>query len=238
VDTLLFKPLSEPERIATRKQINLPADGIAFLNVNRNSERKRLDLTVMAFARLLKKNPDLPLYLVFMTVLNPQAGAHYHPIQIYVNELKVLELDVIKYGQRVVCIDNAPPKILDDRMVASIYGACDYGVNTSNGEGFGLCQLEHIACGAPQVVVNSGDYRAFMTEEVAEIVEPSEYSYLPANAGIGTIAKTASAREVADAMQRILLNKNVDACVKLAESRPWSKVCDPFLELVITNSEA
>lgn len=238
VDTHIFKSLGESERIATRKQINLPADAIAFLNVNRNSERKRLDLSVMGFVRLVATRPELPLYLVFVTAVNPQNGAYYNPIQIYINELKLFNLDIVKYGQRIVCVDNSPPKILDDKTIASIYNACDYGINTSNGEGFGLCQLEHLACGAPQVVINSGDYRAFLTDDVAEIVEPSNYAYLALTAGIGSHSKSASAEEVSAAMGRILSNKNTEACVKIAESRPWSKVCDPFLELVVTSSEA
>lgn len=232
VDTSVFKRLPDAERIATRKQMNIPSDATVFLNVNRNSERKRLDLTVMAFARTLAANPDLPLYMVFVTAMNPQAGAYYNPVSIFVNELNKLGLDVLKYGQRVACVDNAPPKMLDDKTIAAIYNACDYGVNTSNGEGFGLCQLEHLACGAPQVVINSGDYEAFLTPEVSEIIQPSSYAYLPLNAGIGSISKSASVEEVSAAMCRILKNKNVDACVKLAESRPWSRICDPFLELV------
>jgi glycosyltransferase involved in cell wall biosynthesis len=234
VDTGIFKRLSDAERVAVRKQMNIPADATVFLNVNRNSERKRLDLSVMAFARLLQRNPELPLYLVFVTTMNPNSGAYYNPVTIFVNELKSLDLDVLKYGQRVLCVDTAPPKMLDDKTIASIYNACDYGVNTSNGEGFGLCQLEHLACGAPQVVINSGDYEAFLTPDVAEIVQPSSYAYLPTSAGIGIISKSASAEEVAAAMHRIMDNKKVDACVQLAESRPWSRICDPFLEMVAT----
>jgi glycosyltransferase involved in cell wall biosynthesis len=232
VDTSVFKRTSDPERIATRKMLNLPPNAIAFLNVNRNSQRKRLDLTVMAFARLVQKHPELPLHMVFVTTMNPQAGAHYNPVQIYMEELKRLGVDILKFGQRVVCVDNAPPKMLDDKTIAAIYSACDYGINTANGEGFGLCQLEQLACGAPQVVVDVGDYGAFLTPEVAEIVPATIYEYLPMTAGIGTISKTAPVEEVAAAMDRILAKKNVEECVALAETRPWAKICDPFLELV------
>jgi glycosyltransferase involved in cell wall biosynthesis len=236
VDTAVFNRLSAAERIATRKQMNMPADAILFLNMNRNSERKRLDLSVMAFVRLLERNPDLPLYMLFVTSMNPQSGAHYNPIQIFMNELTLRKLDVLKYGQRIVTLDTAPPKMFDDRAVNTFYNACDYGINTANGEGFGLCQLEHLATGAPQVVINSGDYRAFLTDEVAEIVEPSSYSYLALNAGIGLTQKSATAEEVADAMGRVLSKKNVDKCIELAKSRPWSRICDGFLEIVATYS--
>lgn len=234
VDTTVFNRLTSSERIATRKQMNIPAEAVVFLNMNRNSERKRLDLSVMAFVRCLEKNPDLPLYMLFVTSMSPQNGAFYNPIQIFMNELSLRKMDVLKYGQRIVSLDTSPPKMFDDRVVNTFYNACDYGINTGNGEGFGLCQLEHLATGAPQVVINSGDYRAFMTDEVAEIVEPSTYSYMGMTAGIGMVQKSASADEVADAMCRILSNKNVDACIELAKSRPWSRICDPFLESVAT----
>ena len=228
----VFKRTSDPERIATRKLLNVPADATVFLNMNRNSQRKRLDLSVMAFARLVQKHPDRPLYLVFVTTVNPQAGSYYNPVQMYLNELKSLGLDILKFGQRVICVDTAPPKMLDDKTIAAIYSACDYGINTANGEGFGLCQLEHLACGAPQVVIDVGDYGCFLTPETSEIVPATIYEYLPMTAGIGSITKTAPVEEVAAAMDRILAKKDVDACIRVAESRPWSKICDPFLELV------
>jgi glycosyltransferase involved in cell wall biosynthesis len=233
VDTKVFHRISDAERIAVRKQMDIPADATVFLNMNRNSERKRHDLTVMAFARLVKNNPDKPLYLVVVTGMNPQAGAFYNPIQIYMNEIQRLGIEPLKYGQRVVVVDTNR-QLFDDNGINRLYNACDYGINTSNGEGFGLCQLEHVAAGAPQVVIDSGDYNAFLNKDVAEIIEPSIYSYLSMGSGIGTIAKSATVEEVATAMERILSNKNIDECIKIGTTRPWSKICDPFLELVVT----
>jgi glycosyltransferase involved in cell wall biosynthesis len=204
VDMSVFNRQTDSERIATRKQMNIPSDAIVFLNMNRNSERKRLDLSVMAFARLLKRNPELPIYMLFVTSMNPQSGAHYNPIQIYMNELNLLKLDVLKLGQRIVSLDTSPPKLFDDKTVNSFYNACDYGINTANGEGFGLCQLEHLATGAPQVVIDVGDYNSFMNKNVAEIVPATSYSYMSMTTGIGLTQKSASAEEVADAMERIL----------------------------------
>lgn len=235
VDTLIFKRNTDTERMAIRKQMNIPADAKVFLNINRNSERKRLDLSIMAFARLIKSKPDTPIYLVFVTGMNPQNGAYYNPIQIFVTELQMLGLDVLKYGSRVVCVDTNR-QMFDDGSVNAIYNACDYGINTSNGEGFGLCQLEHLATGAPQVVVDVGDYRSFMNDTVAEFVPTSSYSYLSMGSIIGSFAKNANAEDVCKAMDKIMTNTNRDACVALAEKRPWSRICDEFLELVATHT--
>jgi hypothetical protein len=73
-------------------------------------------------------------------------------------------------------------------------------------------------------------------ENVAEIIEPSSYSYLSLGSGIGAISKSASVDEITSAMNRILSNKNIDECIKIGTSRPWSKICDPFLELVATHN--
>jgi glycosyltransferase involved in cell wall biosynthesis len=128
--------------------------------------------------------------------------------------------------------------LFDDKTVNSFYNACDYGINTANGEGFGLCQLEHLATGAPQVVIDVGDYNSFMNKNVAEIVPATSYSYMSMTTGIGLTQKSASAEEVADAMERILSNKDSDACVEVARARPWSRICDGFLETVATYTPA
>lgn len=236
VDTMVFKKTSDAERVAIRKQMNIPMDATVFLNINRNSQRKRLDLNVMAFARLLKKYPDAPLYQVFVTGMSPQSGAYYNPLGVFIAELQLLGLDILKYGGRMVCIDTNK-QLFDDAAVNAIYNACDYGINTSNGEGFGLCQLEHLATGAPQVVVDVGDYHCFMNDSVAQFVKPTVTSYLSHTAGVGTFIHDAVADDVFRAMESILSNKNSNECIKLAEARPWSRVCDKFLELVATHSD-
>ena len=53
----------------------------------------------------------------------------------------VLTTNDINYG-------DAPP----DELLRSIYLAADVGINTSDGEGWGLVSFEHAACARPQVV--------------------------------------------------------------------------------------
>jgi glycosyltransferase involved in cell wall biosynthesis len=48
---------------------------------------------------------------------------------------------------------EGPPNVSVD-MLNTIYNACDVGVNTCKGEGWGLVNFEHAACGVPQVVPN------------------------------------------------------------------------------------
>lgn len=231
IDKSIFKSLSNQERATIRQGMGIPPDAKVFLNVNRNSDRKRLDLTIMAFADLLKKHTEEVYYLVFVTTARPELGATYDLMSIYMNELKRQGLDTDTYGKRLVIVDNGPPNLIGDDAINHIYNACDYGINTSDGEGFGLCQLEHLATGAPQVVVDVGDYRAFMDEECAVFVKPSQIRYLPARFGMGLYSESASPEEVSEAMKAVGSLSPLK-CIKKVEKRTWSRICDPFLEMV------
>ena len=241
VDTLVFKPLSDSERNGIRKNLNIPTNARVFLNMNRNSQRKRLDLTIMAFARLLKKFPDQPFHLLLVTGVKPEGGAFYQPLQIYLNELELLGLDNLKYGTRVSIVDTTPPSAyFNDEAINQLYNVADIGVNTSNGEGFGLCQLEHMATGAPQVVLDLDCYKAFMTPETSVRCPLTSYSYLQMTVGVGLTEYTSTAEDVAAAMEKaveMLGRETTDKCVSLARSRPWSKICDDFLESILEKKD-
>ena len=57
-DAEVFRPL--PNRTALRSRIRIPEESVVFLNCNRNSERKRLDLTIQGFVGLLARDPSKP----------------------------------------------------------------------------------------------------------------------------------------------------------------------------------
>jgi glycosyltransferase involved in cell wall biosynthesis len=193
----------------------------------------------MGFVRMIKRYPTELQYMVLVTGARPDAGGHYNPLHIYMDELKRVGLEPITYGTRLVVVDSTPPHIyLADEAINQIYNAADVGVNSANGEGFGLCQLEHLATGAPQVVLDIGGYRSFLNDEVSVLLKPSSYSYLAQNAGIGTIEHSVTADEFADGMDRALqMSKDasvIQRCLMIAQQRPWSRICDDFLESVIS----
>lgn len=237
VDPLVFKPLSDGERAGIRKNLNLKPGDKVFLNMNRNSQRKRLDLTIMGFARLLQRFPDAPYHLLMVTGVKPEGGAYYQPLQVYLNELELLGLDNLKYGTRVTIVDTTPPNAyFNDDAINQLYNVADVGINTSSGEGFGLCQLEHMSTGAPQVVLDLDCYKAFMTPETSVTVPIESYAYMQMTAGVGLTESSATAASVSAAMEKALAmcgRETSEKCVSLARQRPWSRVCDDFLESII-----
>lgn len=112
------------------------------LNANRNQPRKRIDITMRAFAEFAcDKPPNVKLYL--------HMG------------LEDLGWPIVRLGERLGIHDRLiatherkqMPHLTHERLNL-IYNACDVGVNTAVGEGWGLVSFEHGATGAPQLVPN------------------------------------------------------------------------------------
>lgn len=234
VDTRLFSRLMSTERTSIRKNMNIPTDAIVLLNANRNSQRKRLDLTIAGFARVLKRNPSTPYYLIIATSVQPQAGAFYDIPRIFMNEAKKADLSN-ELLQRLILIDTSPPNVVGDEGINQIYNASDIGINTSDGEGFGLCQLEHMYTGAPQVVTDVGSYRTFLNDDVAAFVPRGEDMYFSGAMPMGLSSPSFSADDVADAIEKV--SKNLDTMKEAISKytfKTWSQICDQWLEDVLS----
>jgi glycosyltransferase involved in cell wall biosynthesis len=231
LDASEFTCMSRDQRMALRRTLKVPTDAVVFLNANRNSQRKRLDTMVMGFVHMLTKKPDAPLYLMVVTAMNPQQGAFYDIQRIYIQELKLANLDVDNYSKRLMILDTSPPNTLTDAQINDIYNMTDIGLNTSDGEGFGLCQLEHLYTGAPQVVTEVGTYSAFLDSAVATFIPSSGLQYFAGSMPLGFSAPTFSREDVGNAMLNAM-DKLDDRKVAIRSYpfKSWSKVCDDWLE--------
>ena len=230
VDSTVFSSLPLSQRSALRKNVGLPPEAIVFLNANRNSQRKRQDLTIMGFVEMLRRHPDKPLWLLMVTAVDPQKGAHYDIQRIFHDQLIRAGLDPNVYGKQMAIVDTAPPNVLSDEGINQIYNMCDVGINTSDGEGFGLCQLEHLYTGAPQVVTDVGSYRSFLPTTVATYVRKGPLAYQSAGMPLGLTAPIFDPKDVADAMDTTLDNY-VTMRAKIADIKfkTWSDVCASWL---------
>jgi glycosyltransferase involved in cell wall biosynthesis len=230
VDSTIFSNLPVVTRSALRKNVGLPQEAIVFLNANRNSQRKRQDLTIMGFVELLKRHQDKPLWLLMVTTVDPQKGAHYDIQRIFNDQLTRAGLDVNTYSKRMAIVDTAPPNTLSDEGINQIYNMCDIGINTSDGEGFGLCQLEHLYTGAPQIVTDIGSYRSFLPTSVATYIRPGPLVYQAAAMPLGLSAPSFNPSDVADAMDATLEKySTMRAAIADMKFKAWSDVCGVWL---------
>ena len=235
VDPSVFTNMTPQQRRVIRRGMNIADDSVVFLNANRNSQRKRLDLTIGAFARVLKTNANAVLILA--SNLSPQSGAFYDVQRIFLEETKLCGLNTQEVISRFLLIDTSPPQLLDDTAINQIYNISDIGMNTSDGEGFGLCQLEHMYTGAPQLVTDVGTYRTFLREDVATYIPSNGRAYFAGSMPHGGWYPTFSMDTAADAMlSAIKTLPQKQGMVSDYHFKSWAKVCDDWLEDVITQA--
>lgn len=234
VDPTIFTSMSPQARVGIRQSMNIPEGATVLFNANRNSQRKRLDLTIQGFVRALKTGANLVLILA--TGLNPQKGAFYDVQRIFLEEVKEAGLDLASIASRFLLIDTtSETTLLDDAAINQLYNAADLGINTSDGEGFGLCQLEHMYTGAPQVVTDVGTYRTFLTDKVATFIPSAFRAYFAGGMPHGGWYPLFDPEAVSKAI--------LDAAARLPEMRKtvgeypfksWATVCDGWLEDILT----
>ena len=230
VDTSFFSKLTPAARTTIRASMNLSPDAILMVNANRNTQRKRHDLAVMGFVELLRRDPTKPYHMMVVTGLNGQQGAYYDVSRIYQTELVRHGLDPIELSKRLMMVDTSA-KPVPDASINEIYNAADIGINVSDGEGFGLCQIEHLYTGAPQIVTDIGTYRAFMDESVCTFIPPSDRTYFSGTMPLGLWAPGFDYKKVADAMASAIKTlPEKKASASSFEFKTWDSVCASWLE--------
>lgn len=141
-------------RTEARARLGFADEDYLVLNTNRNSYRKALDITVRAFLMFWKalKSPQ-HVKLVLNCVMDVPEG--YDILHLVRIESLKLGLDYTVVTRQILRLRDAPG-MLSDATVNDMYNACDVGLNTCVGEGFGLCNLEHASLGRPQIVTDVG----------------------------------------------------------------------------------
>ena len=226
VDTSLFSKFTDQARLTARQSIGIPSDAILMVNANRNTQRKRHDLGVMAFVQLHIREPDNKYYMMILTSMNAQHGAFYDIARIYNTELDRNGLGSREDLKKRLLLVDTSAKAINDSSINEIYNIADIGINTSDGEGFGLCQIEHLYTGAPQIVTDIGTYRDFMDDSVCEFIESRSYSYFSGTMPLGQISPQFSVPDITSAMQRLIARlstaKEAAAAFKF---KTWDEVC-------------
>ena len=154
VDTALFRPISEPERLARWRQKRLGADVPFFLYVGKPTKRRNLPILIEAFARL-KREHDLPHKLVLIgTSLQ---GSRFEDI-------------AAREGVKAAVISI---EFATHEEIALAYNASEMLVYPSSYEGFGMPVLEAMACGTPAIALDNSAFPEF-SSGIAKLLPDAE----------------------------------------------------------------
>lgn len=160
------------DRAKARTMLGLPLDGYIVLNSNRNSYRKALDVTIRVFLEAFVCLGQ-PKNLYLFINCNATCETGYDIQALLRGECSRLGLEFEKIGGvHILGMCNAG--FLNDTTLNNLYNACDVGLSTSVGEGFGLMALEMGSLGKPLIVNATGGTRDLMKREAVEPIETLE----------------------------------------------------------------
>ena len=223
-----------PRRL-TRRFYTVSETDFLVLNLNRNQPRKRWDTCLQAFAEVVSKRPDAPIKLVIATDMK---GA-WDLIEIFRRELRKRGADVDAGLSRIVIPGH--PQMLTDEETNVLYNLADIGINTCDGEGFGLCNFEQAAIGIPQIVPRIGGFLHFFDDTCATLIDPVTTVYVDSTRdGVGGEAQLTRASDYADAILRYYDDAELRsrhgraARARILERFGWDTIADRFAEIVHT----
>ena len=215
-----------PREIA-RQSIGLPRDVFLFTSLNRNIPRKRLDLLIISFVKLIVRFPLKPIFLLIVSNSNDKGG--FSLFEIFARELNLSGVNTDTFGNRLlITLDNN--RYTDDD-VNIIYNCGDVGVSCAEGEGFGLCSFEQMSLGIPQIVPKVIGHLEYCNEDNSQLVVPKHRYYIPQSYNTVTgEAHAVDPEDVSKAMERYVFDEDLRKLHgKLAKEKTseytWSKCC-------------
>lgn len=232
VDTDRFYPLGDDDgniparRLEARRAMKFDdaehLEAFIVLNANRNMPRKRIDLTMQGFAQFARDKPaNVKLYLHMAT---EDSGWN---VLILAKRYGIFDRLIMTQA------DNRRPQFSDEQLNL-LYNACDVGITTTTGEGWGMVSFEHAATRAAQIVPRHTSL-AELWQGAAEFVEPAFNLTYPGNL---TDAHLVTAEGVAAALQQLYVDPArrktlADAAYRNA-TRPelnWSSIAGRWTNL-------
>ena len=194
------------------------------LNASRFDKRKRIDLTIAGFAKFAtNRPPNVRLCL--------HQGIRDETVE---QEMSAL---LRNYGIADRVFLHPLPGVVDDEQLNLLYNACDVGINTSMGEGWGLVSLEHAAAGAVQVVPDHSACKELWSG-LGQLIPVTKY-YIPdfTVLEMGEV----SVDGVADSLEHLYSNPQhqqelAKACYESTqrEEYSWDSVAQKFDDLFVS----
>ncbi len=223
---LVRASFASPGRAGAKREVFAgladPETSFVVLNASRYDQRKRVDLTVEGFARFAAGKPANVRLCLHHAIMD-QAGR---------DQLAAL---VERFGLKDrLYLNPFAERVVEDRELNLLYNACDAGINTSMGEGWGLVSLEHGAAGTAQIVPDHSAC-AELWRGRAELIPPAR-RYIPtfSSLELGEV----SADGVAEALENLYCNP--EHCRHLAQAAfeaaqnpeySWDAIAERFDEM-------
>lgn len=181
-----------PHILSTR---GLPADTFIVGVVGRNQQRKRLDLTLEYFAEWVHA---YEVHDAALWIQQAPTGERAYDLEQLGRYYKVSD-------RLIMPAPTSDQQGVPEPVMARVYNVFDAMITTTQGEGWGLPQMEGMACGVPQVVP---DWSALAEWATAAVRVPCSSTAVTPN-GPNVIGGIADRREFCAALDRLYRSKEL-----------------------------
>ena len=226
-----FYPI--PTKIA-RKFYNIDEKCFVIVNLNRNQPRKRWDICLMAYIKFIKTHLDDNIKLMIATSLN----GGWDLVDIMHSECRKNGITFEQLKQHLIIIQN--PQQVTDREINIMYNVGNIGINTCDGEGFGLCNFEQAGVGVPQIVPKIGGFLDVFHKSYSIMISP-QWSYYTDHSRdfVSGEAEVCNVDDFVDALEfyynnmKILKKYGEKSRETILDRYPWSKKGKQFYDIII-----
>lgn len=226
-----FYPI--PKKVA-RKFYNIDEKSFVIVNLNRNQPRKRWDICLMAYVKFIKNHLDDNIKLMISTALN----GGWDLVDIMHSECRKNGITFEQLKRHLIIIQN--PQQVTDREINVMYNVGDIGINTCDGEGFGLCNFEQAGVGVPQIVPKVGGFLDFMQKSYSVMVTP-QWSYYTDHSRdfVSGEAEVCSVDDFVEALEFYYKNKKLitkygeKSRSIISEKYSWDKKAKQFYDIIM-----
>lgn len=229
VDTEIFHPLSEEERTYCRQKYwHVDDDTFVLINVNRNTIRKDVAKTILAFSEFKKEVPKSILYLNMRMI--DGSSSYLLDLTTCIKELNLNpKTDVIfptKFN---------PMTGFDEKILNQFYSSADAYITTHLGEGWGLTVVESLAAGTPVIAPNNTSMPEILGD-YGYMYPCKEMTYLDA-AGYRPVGRLedilSSMHECHSEWKTNSLEREtrIKKGLEFAKKHSWKNICKSWIEL-------
>ena len=157
VDTQLFKPVTQEQKMAWRAELGVPHWEFVFVSVGRNGNRKQQPRLLEAFRMMLDGLPEDERHKYGM-IMHTGDPANSRGLGGWNLPLMVKELG-LEGNVTFSDIYSNPIHGLTREQMAKLYQVGDCHVLATAGEGFGIPTIEAMACGLPVILPDNSTAR-------------------------------------------------------------------------------
>lgn len=211
-------------------------DDFVVLNLNRNQPRKRWDVMISCFIRFLGENKgDIGKIKL---VIGTSMTGYWDLEDIMRGQCKDNGLSYEDIKRCFIEVKN--PQKLSDRDINILYNVADLGINTCDGEGFGLCNYEQAFIGIPQIVPNIGGFKSNINVGESIKINPVMRLYNSNNGKAGGEMELCLVEDYTKALNIYYTNRNyienngANARKRILsdERNSWSHISKRFYEIL------